>query len=53
VTATDPMYAPAVVRLVMIRIQPTRVWGKFKLGQQLSPEDRDRVSRALRIRDSK
>jgi len=51
VTATDPMYAPAVVRLVMIRIQPTRVWGKFKLGQQLSPDDRERVVRALRIRD--
>jgi predicted FMN-binding regulatory protein PaiB len=45
------MYAPAVVRLVMIRIQPTRVWGKFKLGQQLSPDDRERVVRALRIRD--
>jgi hypothetical protein len=27
------------------------VTAKFKLGQQLSPEDRDRVARALRIRD--
>ena len=34
VTATDPMYTPGVGRLVMIRVEPTRVWGKFKLGQQ-------------------
>lgn len=34
VTASDPMYTPGVARLVMIRIDPTRVWGKFKLGQQ-------------------
>jgi nitroimidazol reductase NimA-like FMN-containing flavoprotein (pyridoxamine 5'-phosphate oxidase superfamily) len=34
VTAADPMYEPGVARLVMIRIEPTRVWGKFKLGQQ-------------------
>ena len=36
VTANDPMYAPAVVRLVMISIEPTRMWGKFKLGQPKS-----------------
>lgn len=51
VTASDPMYASSVVRLVMIRIDTTRVWGKFKLGQQLSPEDRERVSRAVALRD--
>jgi nitroimidazol reductase NimA-like FMN-containing flavoprotein (pyridoxamine 5'-phosphate oxidase superfamily) len=34
VTAADPMYEPGVSRLVMIRIAPTRTWGKFKLGQQ-------------------
>jgi nitroimidazol reductase NimA-like FMN-containing flavoprotein (pyridoxamine 5'-phosphate oxidase superfamily) len=34
VTAPDPMYAPGVGRLVMIRVEPTRVWAKFKLGQQ-------------------
>jgi hypothetical protein len=28
------MYAPGVDRLVMIRVEPTRVWAKFKLGQQ-------------------
>jgi predicted FMN-binding regulatory protein PaiB len=51
VTATDPMYAPGVARLVMIRIEPTRVWGKFKVGQQLSPELHERVAHALRMRD--
>jgi uncharacterized protein len=50
VTATDAMYAPAVARLVMIRIHPTRCWGKFKEGQQLSPEDRAHVAKALRLR---
>jgi uncharacterized protein len=48
ITPGDPMYAPGVLRLAMIRIEPTRVWGKFKLGQQLSPEDRARVSRVIR-----
>jgi predicted FMN-binding regulatory protein PaiB len=52
VTATDPMYAPGVARLVMIRIEPTRVWGKFKLGQQLAVEDRVRVSKAIRARNA-
>lgn len=37
ITHTDPMYAPGVARLAMIRIEPTRVWGKFKLGQQPRP----------------
>lgn len=50
VTATDPMYAPGVSRLVMIRIDPSRVWGKFKQGQQLSAEDRARVAKALAVR---
>jgi len=36
VTAADPMYTPGVARLVMIRIEPARVWGKFKLGQPKS-----------------
>lgn len=53
VTSGDPMYASGVVRLVMIRIEPKRVWGKFKMGQQLSPEDRERVAHALRVRDGK
>jgi predicted FMN-binding regulatory protein PaiB len=51
ITATDPMYAPGVARLAMIHIEPTRVWGKFKMGQQLSSEDRERVAHALRMRD--
>ena len=51
VTATDPMYAPGVMRLAMIHIEPTRVWGKFKMGQQLTEEDRARVAKAIRIRD--
>ena len=52
VSAIDPMYAPGVARLAMIRIEPTRVWGKFKLGQQLSEEDRARVAKALAVRHS-
>jgi predicted FMN-binding regulatory protein PaiB len=51
VSASDPMYAPAIPRLVTIRIEPTRVWGKFKLGQQLSAEDRAKVARAIQLRD--
>ena len=34
IDASDPMYTPGVARLVMIRVEPTRVWAKFKLGQQ-------------------
>lgn len=34
VTATDPLYAPALSRLATVRIQPARVWAKFKMGQQ-------------------
>lgn len=52
VAASDPMYAPGVARLVMIRIDPTRVWAKFKLGQQLSIENRARVSKAIRSRNA-
>lgn len=52
ISHTDPMYAPGVARLAMIRIVPSRVWGKFKLGQQLSAEDRSRVSNAVRTRNA-
>ena len=34
VSAIDPLYIPGIARLVMIRIDPTHVWAKFKLGQQ-------------------
>jgi transcriptional regulator len=50
VTASDPLYAPALTRLAMIRIQPSRVWAKFKHGQQVPAEHRSQVSRGLRAR---
>ncbi len=50
VTASDPLYAPALTRLATIQIQPTRVWAKFKLGQQVPAEQRDQVARGLRAR---
>jgi uncharacterized protein len=52
VTASDPMYAAAVPRLVVIRIEPTRMWGKFKEGQQLSVEDRAKVAHAISLRNA-
>jgi predicted FMN-binding regulatory protein PaiB len=50
VSAADPLYAPGIARLAMIRIDPTRVWGKFKHGQQVPAEHRTHVSRGLRAR---
>lgn len=50
VTVDDPMYAPALARLAMVRIQPVRVWAKFKIGQQVPAEHRDQVARGLRAR---
>ena len=50
VTAADPMYASGIAQLVMIRLQPTRSWGKFKLGQQRPAAEREYIAQALRSR---